>query len=313
VLTTDGAKGALADDHHLAMGSSWVAGDAIYKLLAEADLVLGIGTNFSSFMTDDWKLPAPRRLIHLDIDQREVGKNYPTELTLLGDARLTLAAMSQVLDQTAARPPQPGRSHVIREAKAQARARAEQEAASKSWGWDGSVLGVLDTIRDVVPRNGILMLDSQIAYWVARHYPAYEPRTVHMPMAYGSLGFSLPAAIGAKVGLPERAVVSLVGDGAFMFTCQELGTAVQEGLALPILLYNDHGHGSIRWNQKRRYGREIAADLTQPDFLKLAEAFGMRARQAATVESLREALREAFTASQPTLIEIDMAIEPPYM
>jgi acetolactate synthase-1/2/3 large subunit len=133
----------------------------------------------------------------------------------------------------------------------------------------------------------------------------YEPRTYLFPTGYGTLGFALPAAIGAKIARPAAAVVALVGDGGFQFTLQELVTAVQFRIGIPIVLFNDSCYTAVKDEQARAYGRRfIAVDLVNPDFQRLAAAYGIPAVRVETPEALAEAVTEAFGRTVPVLIEV---------
>ena len=164
---------------------------------------------------------------------------------------------------------------------------------------------VLDALRAALPRDGIMVSDmTQIAYTANHYFPCEEPRCWFHPCGFGTLGYAMPAAIGAKIACPDRAVVAVCGDGGFLFTVQELGTAAELGLPLPILIWNNDAFGQIAQNMRDVGIPEIAVKQKNPDFQTLAQAYGIRAVRPDSLKGIEAALREAFTASGPTLIEV---------
>ena len=172
---------------------------------------------------------------------------------------------------------------------------------------------LIRALRDALPRDAIITQDAcLINDWLDHAFPLYEPRTCFRPSSSGTLGFALPAALGAKVASPERVVVAAVGDGGFLFTAQELATARKHGLNLVILLFNDNEFRTIRYFQGQEYaGRVIDAELHNPDFLEFARAFDCEAERVENAESLRQALSRALHAARPTLIELPLSVRYP--
>lgn len=164
-------------------------------------------------------------------------------------------------------------------------------------------------------RNAILSMDLTIpSYWASTYFPVYEPRTFLNPYNFMALGFGLPAGIGAKIACPDRQVVVICGDGGFMFTAQELATAVKYDLAISIVLFDNEGYGAIRRHQQRRHGgRVIAADLANPDFVKFAEAFGVKGVRLSSPGDLGPALHDGLQARELQLIEVPIhSLAPPW-
>ena len=144
-----------------------------------------------------------------------------------------------------------------------------------------------------------------MAYVSCGLYPVYEPRTFLFPNGYGTLGFGLPAAIGAKIACPDKQVVCMVGDGGFQYTMGELGVAVQERVGLPIVLFNDNTYSAVKEAQKwERGGRYKAVDLVNPSFLGIAKAYGIEGVLAETPEALTAAITAAYGRDLPTIIEV---------
>jgi len=161
-------------------------------------------------------------------------------------------------------------------------------------------------MRESLPRDAILSCDMSL-FWadMLGIFPIYEPRTMLFPWGFGTLGFALPEALGAKLARPEQPVAAICGDGAFLFTGTELATAVQYGLNIPIIVPNNNAYGMIKVQQRDQFDEQfMAVDLQNPDFMALARAFGAYGKQAATPDELRAALAAALVADKPTLIEI---------
>jgi len=151
-----------------------------------------------------------------------------------------------------------------------------------------------------------------INYWMEWRYPVLGPRTFLYPVGSATLGYAVPAAIGAKIANPDRPVVAVVGDGGFMFSVNELATAVKYRLPIPFVVMNDDRYGAIKWLQEEIFQRWGEADLANPDFPALARAFGARGERLASVDALPAALDAAFKAGGPTLLELNVVVEPPW-
>src|SRR5207253_6296444 len=184
-----------------------------------------------------------------------------------------------------------------------------EDTAATSW---PEPIQFLRDLRAGLARDAIVFCDSLIEYWAARHFPVYAPRSMHLPWTYGTLGSSLPMAIGAKSAFPDRQVVALCGDGALMFTLPELATAVQAGANTVVIVCNDRGYGAMRMHQRRRFGRFIASDLVTPDFAAVAEAFGARGLSLRSPSELGPALITALGETRPALIDVPLALDLPW-
>ena len=187
--------------------------------------------------------------------------------------------------------------------------RTADAAAEDAW---PEPIRFLRDLRAGLERDAIVFCDSLIQYWAARHFPVFAPRSIHFPWTFGTLGSSLPMAIGAKVAYPDRQVVTLCGDGALMFTLPELATAVQAGANIVIVVCNDRGYGAMRLHQQRRFGRFIASDLATPDFAAVAEAFGARGISLQSPGELGPALASAVAERRPVLIDVPLALSLPW-
>lgn len=290
VVMTQNGKGALSDRHYLAQ-RTLVGKD----LLAEADVVLAVGTRFVEPTTYAWRLQEGRTVIQMDIDPEEVGRNYPVTVGVVADAKVGLAAL---IEETARH----NRSRASRETELNAMKQAAQEKLDNV---EPQSL-FAHAIRRQLPDDGIFVGEmTQIAYWSNAGFPVYEPRTYLTPGYQGTLGWGFPTSLGVKVGAPEKVVVSVNGDGGFGFGLNELATQAQHNIKSITLVFNDSAFGNVRRIQTEEFdGRTIASDLKNPDYVKLAEAFGIVGRRATTPLELETHLGEAITADEPTLIEI---------
>jgi thiamine pyrophosphate-dependent acetolactate synthase large subunit-like protein len=294
VLTDPVGKGALPEDHPLCLGAAGMDRKTTEGLVSAADLCLAVGTRLGAMETRSGELVLPLPLVHIDPDPATIGRLYPTELGLVGDVR---AVLRQLLDRLDSRE-RPGLRQEVTTAKEQAR----RTLALKS----PEMAKVLADLRAGLGRQGILSLDMTLpAYWASRYALVFEPRTLLNPYYFMALGYALPAGIGAKLAQPHLPVAVVCGDGGFLFTAQELATAAKYGLDLTVVLFNNDQYGAIHRHQQRRYeGRTVATELTNPDFVALAEAFGVRGIRLASSAELGDALRETIDQRQLALIEV---------
>jgi acetolactate synthase I/II/III large subunit len=236
-------------------------------------------------------------VVRVDADAEEIGRFGRPDLALHGDAAPILRAIADRLGRhNRARP---GRAEHVAGLKAEVMARVAAALAPQA--------AFLDAMRQELPEDGILVDElTQVSYAARLLWPVHAPRTFLSSGMQGTLGWGFGAALGAKAALPDRPVLSLNGDGGFMFGVQELATAVQHGIAVVAVVFNDGAFGNVRTIQKQSFGgRVIASELRNPDFVRLAESFGAQGLRATTPEELRGALRRGFaTADVPTLIEV---------
>jgi acetolactate synthase-1/2/3 large subunit len=224
--------------------------------------------------------------------------NARPTLPILGDVAL---AADGIADRLAAAAHQAPGIGADRAADAKRRAKAAAFGADR--------LPYVDALRRAIPRDGIVTHDmTMMSYASCYHYPVYEPRTFFFPSGYGTLGFSLPAAIGAKVAKPLTPVVCVCGDGGFQFTMAELATAVQYRLGIPIVIFNDSAYSAVKDAQAETRGRRfIAVDLINPDFVALAHAYGITGVRAKNPDELHQAIGDAFERDLPTIIDVPIA------
>lgn len=301
LLTTAAGKGIVPDDHPSNLGAS-LPYSATQKLVSEADVVIAAGTELSE--TDVYfalKLPVDGLLIRIDIEAAKLADHYETALPLWGDARACLGSILEGLT--------PRKGWRSRSGGASSHRREIEQQIDKVFGGRTSgPLAALRAIRGALPRGGAVFSDmTQIAYLGNYAFTAHGPGEWHHPSGYGTLGFALPAALGAKIADPARPVLALAGDFGLQFTLSELMTAVEEGLSLPIVLWNNSALGQIRDDMQASHIPPIGVVARNPDFQALAQAFGAAAVRADDPSSLTAAIAQAFDRRGPTLIEIDAA------
>jgi acetolactate synthase-1/2/3 large subunit len=293
VCLTASGLGVLPGDHPLYLGAAEAVGEWVEK----ADLLVAAGTRFGERVFRAWRA-APARLLHLDIDPSVIGRRYPAAIDLTGDARAGLQALLSRLE-----------GETIDSDWSLEEIAAERGSGGEPQSEEGDFPAILRTLRDALARDAIVTHDMTMACYQARRlFPVFAPRSSLAPNYYGTLGFSLPAAIGAKLSHPGRQVVALCGDGGFLFTAQELSTARQQRLGLPVVLFNDHGFSALRRAQDRDFGgRRIGVDLENPDFLLFAQSFGIHGARVTSCAALSATLSAALAADLPTLIEVPLA------
>jgi acetolactate synthase-1/2/3 large subunit len=248
----------------------------------------------------DWGLDDAVKVIRIDLDPVEITRHARPEVALLADAAATLDALSPQV-RSADRPAWRRRIAEVRE---QVQALYRRELAPQ--------VAFLDAIRDALPEDGILVEDlTQVGYVARLAFPVHGPRQYISSGYQGTLGHAYPSALGAKVARPERAVVALTGDGGFMYNVQELATAVLHGINVVALVFNDGAYGNVKRMQRQVYGnRVIASDLVNPDFVRLADSFGVFTRSAENPDGLRAALEQALARDVPALIEVKVGAFP---
>jgi acetolactate synthase-1/2/3 large subunit len=289
VVMSPNGRGALDDRHPLALTS--LAGR---ELLAEADVVLAIGTRFL-IGQEQIALSAGARLVLVNVEMRDLGQPRTPTLAIHGDAAVSLGGLLEHLD---GRPPRPSRRAELDRARAWC---SEMLAGIEpQHGW-------VRALRASMPEDGILVNEfTQVGYLAQVAYPVYAARSYVSPGYQGTLGYGFPTALGAKVAHPERAVLSITGDGGFGWGLAELSTARKYNIGLVTVVFNDGAYGNVRRAQVEQFdGRVLGSDLLNPDFVQLAESFGVRGTRASTPGELEGVLRETLAgSSEPVLIDV---------
>ncbi|MBI3456202.1 MAG: thiamine pyrophosphate-binding protein [Candidatus Rokubacteria bacterium] len=295
VIESAEGKGAVSDANDLSLGAALWRESPVRRYLDGADVVLAVGTRLAVAA-----LVPDQQVIQIDIDPDEVGRNHKKTLGLVGDARATLEALLAALRaRSAPRPSRKAERDALR-ARVAAVARELEPPAS-----------ILRSLRAGVPEDAIVVAGmTQVGYHTRPFWPVYHPRTYLTSSYSGNLGYAFPTALGAKVACPHRAVVSLSGDGGFLYNAQELATAVQYGINVVAVVFNDQAYGNVARDLDEAWGGKFAAELDNPDFMKLAEAYGVAGLRAKAPTDVGDLVREAVQMDRPVLIEVPVGRMP---
>ena len=296
VVMSRNALGALSDRHYLAQ--KYPAG---HRLWAETDVVLAVGTRMNPVLPG-WGLDADLAIVRLDIDPVEINRALVPRVGIVADAEDGLAALvERIARHNVSRP---SRKEELSGLKGRVQKDLEAQLAPQM-----AYLGVL---RRALPEDGILVEElTQVGYVGRFGFPVYHPRSYIGSGYQGTLGFGFATALGVKVAHPGRPVVSITGDGGFMYNVQELSTAVQQGIDLVTVVFNDGAYGNVRRMQIEDHGgRVIATDLHNPDFVRLAESFGAQGLRAESLDDLARAIDTGLRTPGPTLIDAPIGDTP---
>jgi acetolactate synthase-1/2/3 large subunit len=298
-INTVNAKGLLPPGHPLHAGEN-MAWPPIREALREADVVIAVGTEFgeTEMYPDPQPLAFDGKLIRVDIDPEQLVRTYPAAVPILSDARLALAALNAALGQ--------GRPESRPDGSGAQRAAAIRAATRRHW-WPAIATHerVLDVVQRALPEPIIVGDQTQPVYAGNQFFQPSRPRSwFNSSTGYGTLGYALPAAIGAKLAAPERPVVALIGDGGLQFTLPELASAVEAKVPVIVLLWNNEGYGEIKTYMAEKDIPQIGVDIFTPDFVAIAQGFGGAAERAGSFEHLQQSLAAAARRTVPTLIEI---------
>ncbi|HEX5415980.1 MAG TPA: thiamine pyrophosphate-dependent enzyme, partial [Chloroflexota bacterium] len=301
VLIGKMSKGAIADDHPLCLGMNWNVQGHAGRLLAEADVVLGIGACDGMISGARSAQILAQQLIHVDWDGSQQGPSYPTRLHLNGPIGAILAPIAERVTPRSESNWSAETLETVRDG-----------VAAYARGYCPWVLPVLAAIREALPRDAMLCTDSLIGLWAQRLFPAHAPATVHFPWATGTLGHGVSAGVGMALADPTRTVACLGGDGAFLYNSQELAAMRHYRRKLIVIVANDNCYSAIKFNLTNNFGRAIAYELSNPDLVKLGEAYGMRAVRLSSPDEIGAAVRDAVAADQSTLIDLPLQVLPPH-
>jgi len=270
-----------------------VTGPAGYRLWGEADVVLAVGTRLQQ-QQQNWGVDEDLKIIRIDADPEELDRQNRPALGIVGEAAPCLRVLVDRLARHNKK--RNGRAEAIREVKAQT---AQRLAVLKPQ------LEYLEAIRAALPEDGIFVDElTQIGYAARLALPVYKPRTFLSTGYQGTLGWGYATSLGVKVAKPDTPVLSVNGDGGFLFTAMEMATAAQNGIGVVAVVFNDGAYGNVKRIQQQSYkGRTIASDLRNPDFVKMAESFGVEGMRAETPDALRKCIERGFARGGPVLID----------
>ncbi|WP_285476294.1 thiamine pyrophosphate-binding protein [Amycolatopsis sp. NBRC 101858] len=298
VITTFGARGLLPLDHPC-LAPNPVHTPEVGELWDEADVVLAIGTDFDGLMTQNWRMPQPRKLVAINVDADDAAKNYPPDLTLVGDAR---AIVERLLPKE-----RPGLDDITLRLAGIGRRVRQRIRDEEPQAYD-----LLSTLDEVLPSDAVIVSDMCVAgYWVGGFHRVRAPRKLAYPMGWGTLGYGFPASLGAAAAGVGRAIC-ITGDGGFLYACGDLATLAQEQLPVTVVLVDDGGYGMLRYDQEREGLPRRGVDWDSPDFVGLARSFGVHAdRVSGFGRAFRRLLGEFVESDEPNVLVVKAKLKPP--
>ncbi|MDD5168051.1 MAG: acetolactate synthase large subunit [Syntrophales bacterium] len=297
VVTTFMGKGAVTAKSNCYLGTLGLNRDRLIPdVFAKADLVIAVGYDLVEYSPGRWNPDADKKIIHIDFTTSEVDINYVPEVEIISDIRETLELLQGMIScnkwgTDATR---------LRE---EFLSMFEREGAIDSW--PVRPPRVLYALRKVLGDDDIVISDvGTHKMWIAKFYPVYGNNTLLISNGFASMGFALPAAIGAKLIYPQKKVVAVCGDGGFLMNVQELETACRLGLNLVIVIFRDGGYNLIKWKSTNKFGSCRGLDFCNPDFVKFAESFGARGITVTASDGMEQVLTEAFSVGGPVIVDV---------
>ena len=296
VISYQNGRGILDERHYLAHTNT--AGAILWR---NCDAAISIGCRLQAERMS-WGMDDALKIIHVDIDPTEINRITKPDVGLVSDAAFTTRKIIDALNKYNIK--RTSREEEMLNIKAQAEKLMEEKA--------GPQMAWLRAIRDVLPDNGLFVDEfTQVGYVSRVGFPVYSPRSMITPGYQGTLGYGYATALGVKVAHPDKPVVSVNGDGGFMYTMPEIATAVHHNINLVAIVFSDGAYGNVlRMQRELHDGKIIASQFTNPDFVKLTESFGALGLRAKTPNELRIALEQGFSANRPTIIEIPVKAFP---
>ena len=322
VVTTWNGKGAISEEHELNAWSVGQTGTTCGNAIAAgADVVLSVGCRFTDWSASSWRKGAsfsfpPGKLIHIDIDFQEIGKNYPTAVGIVADAKSALGDILDAISDEQSKRALGRRESFhgeVRRLKGEWDAMLAQRRDSRQTPFTSQ--RPLGALRNVMDRDGIVVVGSGNTQGAVKQtFPVYAPRTHITSGSFSPMGWALPASLGVKLARPDRQVCCIAGDGDFLMSMQEMATAVQRSIPVVFLVQNNSGYMSIRGGQRKITGRHVGSEFTQPngapyspDFAGVAKSFGLDAWRVDEDAELEPTLKRAFDCGGPALVEVTTA------
>jgi acetolactate synthase-1/2/3 large subunit len=296
VITTAEGKGAVPENSAQWAGSFYYSHGPAHNVMPMCDVVLAVGTRLHFLAPTDWTFKPHQSIIHIDADPAELGRNWPEKVSIAADAKLALQALlSELKGKKSA-------SEWTAKEIAQQKAKADDEVKQLA----PNQVEIIKTIRQELPDDTVYISGiASLGYWSNLAYEVRAPRSYLNASYFATLGYAFPTALGAKVGNPNKPVVAVSGDGGFMYCLSELATAVQEGINVTVLVFNDQALGaSLRDQQVRYKGRVIGTKLHTPDFAAVARDFGAGGVKLGHYRELGPALKQALKSNKTTVVEV---------
>ena len=308
VITPLMGKGCFPENHPLSLGNLGMHGTrAATKLILEADVLLAVGTRFSDRTTGKLDEFCPdAKIIHIDIDTAEIGKNVDVDIPIVADAKKALKEIYKYLTKKLQKKESSQWFKRVQEVKEQLK---DKVSGGEK---DLKPPRLIKELRKILPNDAIVTTEvGQNQMWAALYFAAYKPRTFISSGGLGTMGFGFPASIGAKVACPDRPVVDIAGDGSFRMTEQELGSSVKEKIPVTVIVLNNSMLGMVAQWQRLFYDRRYSAvELgSTPDFVKLAEAYGAQGTRVFSLKEFSRAVRKAIKSDVTTVIDVPIPPE----
>lgn len=301
VVSTFMGKGAISDKSPLSLRTAGMkAKDYPVLVLEQADLIICVGYDIAEYDPEYWHTNKKATIIHIDFDSAEVYNCYQPAVEIVADISATLWEMLRILDEENAKPFTTWFSHIK---KAIEKDIASYEKPVKK----PTIPFVLHELRRAMKDTDIIISDvGSHKMWIGRNFPVYEPGTCIISNGLASMGIALPGGMAAKLARPELRVVSVMGDGGFMMNSQEIETAKRIGVPYTIVVVNDNDYGLITWKQTSHRGRAVGTTLSNPDFVKYAESFGIKGYKPKTSADVYKTLKKAIDSNELSLVVIDI-------
>ena len=293
VITSAAAKGVISDEHPNSLGSGLTGKGQIKDLMEKSDLIIILGSRFAI------RYPAAEntKKIQVEIDKSEIGKFHKDVLPVIGDAKVSIRKLIDLTNQM-------GGTNLESPASQVKKIREILESGSEGLQPQHDIL---DSLRNGMPKETISVWDmTQMGYYSRAAFKTYSTSTYFDSGYSGNLGWAFPTAIGAKVAKPDTPVVSVSGDGGFMYNVQELSTAVKYGINIIGVIFNDGYYGNVRRDLELDWGGDYETSFVNPDFAKMAETYGAKGITVEDATKVDEAIEEAIAANKPTLIDVNM-------
>ncbi|RAK22029.1 acetolactate synthase-1/2/3 large subunit [Anoxybacillus vitaminiphilus] len=311
-------KGAISDDHPFTLGMTGFWGTKfVNDTCRNADLILALGTRFSEADCSSWEseytfnIPVTK-LIHIDIDPNEIGRNYPTEIGVVADLKQALTVLNRVAKEMV---PNGKQNKELQQQIADYKRdfRRQNHEHIENNGYPMRPERILQEVREVLPRDAYITTDVG---WnkngVGQQFPVYEPGTILTPGGYATMGFGAPAALGAKIAQPDKVVISLVGDGGFGQNPAVLATAAEENIPVVWVIMNNYAFGTIAGLEKAHFGTTHGTVFQRdgkpysPDYASIAKAYGIEGVKIQSAEEFKPALQRAIESNKPFVIDVEM-------
>lgn len=300
IVSTFMGKGAVSDnDPHSLFTVGLQARDFVMCAIDRADLIITVGYDIAEYAPEHWNGERDKKIIHIDFMPAEVYNFYQPDVEIVCDVSAALWDLNEIVEKEniSFNPNwfKSLREHIM----------ADFESYRLKDGDKFTIPGVLHVIRGLMNPGDVLISDvGSHKMWIGRNYPVYEPNSVIISNGLASMGIALPGGLAAKLAHPNRQVVAVMGDGGFMMNSQEIETAKRVGVGFTIIVLNDNDYGLISWKQMSHTGRSTSTALTNPDFVKYAESFGIKGYCPLTPAELESNLKEAITSQELSVVEI---------